>query len=283
MLREIITDDTPQVLAKAIESNIIDQYPFIFSSLPRFEICATEKLVWYSSGIVYPYLNHILLARLNPETIDSEIDEIIDEFKRRSVPVTWSVGPSSRPSELGTYLTGHGLTYMKDETGMAMDLSEEILDQPDPDDLKIKRVLNEGMLQEWFHPVSVSFGYPKNITSLLLNLYSRVDVGEESPWRLFIGYMNGKPVGASRLFFGAGVAGIYHVATVPQVRGRGIGTAMTLAALRDAWSMNYRIAVLRAAERALGVYRRLGFKGCCPFHFYLWPGYEGVSQEKQQS
>ncbi|NIN63867.1 MAG: GNAT family N-acetyltransferase, partial [Anaerolineae bacterium] len=86
------------------------------------------------------------------------------------------------------------------------------------------------------------------------------------------GSLDGETVGASRLFMGAGVAGVYAVGTLPKKRRQGIGTAMTLAALGEARRLGYRIGVLRAAEMALGIYRRLGFTDFCRFGVYEWQG-----------
>jgi ribosomal protein S18 acetylase RimI-like enzyme len=62
------------------------------------------------------------------------------------------------------------------------------------------------------------------------------------------------------LFDGAGVAGIYNVCTVPEARGRGIGRAVTAAALEDAVARGLRLAVLGSSELGYPVYRRLGFR-----------------------
>ena len=68
------------------------------------------------------------------------------------------------------------------------------------------------------------------------------------PLRDWIALLDGVPVAAAALFVGAGVAGIYNVATVPEARGRGIGRAVTAAALAEAVARGQRTAVLGSSE-----------------------------------
>lgn len=54
-------------------------------------------------------------------------------------------------------------------------------------------------------------------------------------------------------------AGVFFVDTDRDWRGRGIGTAMTAASLRDAARLGARTAILDSSRLGLSVYRRLGF------------------------
>jgi GNAT superfamily N-acetyltransferase len=85
---------------------------------------------------------------------------------------------------------------------------------------------------------------------------------------VFIGYLSGEPVATSLLATtpGVGLAGIYSVATRPPFRGRGLGTALTAAALSAARAQGYEIAVLEPSPMGAPVYRRMGFE---PFGTYL--------------
>ena len=90
-------------------------------------------------------------------------------------------------------------------------------------------------------------------------------------WRLYVGYLNGRPVATNILFNGAGVASVYGVGTLPEARGKGIGAAITLKPLLDARAQGYRYGVLFATEMGVPVYRRLGFREVgCTIGRYLW-------------
>jgi predicted GNAT family acetyltransferase len=58
-------------------------------------------------------------------------------------------------------------------------------------------------------------------------------------------------------YLSAGLNGIYGVATIPQARGRGFATAMTLAALAVDPD---RMAMLQPSNAARSMYRKLGFR-----------------------
>ena len=64
------------------------------------------------------------------------------------------------------------------------------------------------------------------------------------------------------------MAGIYDVATLPKARGRGIGSALTLAPLLDARQAGYRVGVLQSSEMGYGVYQKMGFQHLCQIENY---------------
>jgi ribosomal protein S18 acetylase RimI-like enzyme len=91
----------------------------------------------------------------------------------------------------------------------------------------------------------------------------------ERVWH-FAAVLGGRPAGALSLFFGAGVAGIYDVGVLPDFRGRGIGTAMAVAACRFACERGYRAAVLTSMPAGQSVYRRIGFEEICKMSLYYY-------------
>ena len=89
----------------------------------------------------------------------------------------------------------------------------------------------------------------------------------------FLAYYDGNPVASSLVFYEEGVAGIYNVTTLEEARGKGIGTAITLAPLHEAKKLGYEIAILHSSEMALNMYKQMGFKEYCTIEWFIWqPG-----------
>jgi GNAT superfamily N-acetyltransferase len=271
-ISEILKSFSPRAVEQAIEANIVEQVRLLSSASPHVQIHDEPDVVWITTQVPHPFLNRVYQARFEPDHADGRIAELLAHFVSRGLPLSWHVGPSSQPHDLGRRLIAHGLSHAGYEIGMAADLRTLDESLPTPSDLVIKRVDSMPKLQQWMRVVTASFEYPEKVARVLLDVFGGPGFGEHVRWRLYVGSLDGEPVGASRLFMGAGVAGVYAVGTVPKKRRKGIGTAMTLAALGEARRLRYRIGVLRGAEMALGIYRRLGFTDFCRFGVYEWQG-----------
>jgi ribosomal protein S18 acetylase RimI-like enzyme len=256
-------------LTAAIESSILDHARAVAVRSPHTELHDEPDLLWISSGIAHPYLNRVYRAMFRGEDVDERVAEALAYFELRNLPVSWHVGPSSGPSDLGSRLERAGLTRLEDEVGMALEMAALPEDVRMPPGLTIERVTDAQKLYSWTEIVAVSFGRPLRVESVLSRVHEATGFGGEAPWRLYLGLLDGHPVGTSRVFFSGKVAGVYHVATRPEARRKGIGTAMTAHALREARELGYEIAVLRAAQAGLGIYHRLGFRECCTFSRYV--------------
>ena len=85
--------------------------------------------------------------------------------------------------------------------------------------------------------------------------------------RLFIGYIDDKPVSTACVFF-TDVAGIFDVSTHPKMQKKGYGSAMFYTALKCALDSGFKKVVLQASEDGIGIYKRFGFEEVCQFHVW---------------
>ena len=270
---EAVTTLSPSALAAAVEANISAQLPQMYAHMPGVEVIDLPDLLGMSSRIPDPLLNSVYWAALppEPEQIKARIDEVLNHFQTRGrLPVTWVVSPATRPRDLGRHLEAHGFTCAyRGVPGMAVDLEKVEQAGPAPAGLVIEPVGDLQRLGQWLDVVKIGFDLRAATASAFHDLFASQGFGPHLPWRLFTGLVDGRPVAACRLFCAAGVAGIYHVATVPEARGQGFGTAMVLAAVHAGREQGYRVGVLTASGEGYSVYRRLGFEDCCQADIYL--------------
>jgi GNAT superfamily N-acetyltransferase len=120
--------------------------------------------------------------------------------------------------------------------------------------------------RDWL--VVVIAGYP---VPELTDPGARVFVDERvfgGPYRLWVGYIDGRPVTCSAAFMDGTVNGVFAVATVPEFRGHGYGAVMTdIAATADPTLP----ALLTASDLGFSVYARIGFRAIG--RFTLWLGH----------
>jgi GNAT superfamily N-acetyltransferase len=229
-----------------------------------------ERVRWVIGDIPIDYHNCVVRANLSPEETDGVILESLERFRAHGAPGSWHVGPSMRPTDIGERLLAHGFSYGGDDIGMAVELSALPEEVPVPEDLEIERVRDDETLAAWRDTLAQGFGEGPVEAEWVDEMYRRIGLSDDAPWRHYLGRLGGAPVATSTLFVGAGVAGIYFVSTVEQARRRGIGAALTLAPLREAREMGYRLGVLGASEMGYPVYRRLGFREYCRIGLYEW-------------
>jgi len=275
---EIPSDSSAAVAIAAIENSPIEYWRTCCRYLPDAEFHDEPDLTWFVTGIASaPWFNQVLRTRLAPGGHGRKVDEMLALFRRRGLPMLWSVGPSDRPTDLGSLLESRGLAAYGVLLGMAIELGAPLEGAAPTPELTIERVSDAAGLEAWVRAYVGGFEMAEAPGRALADRYGRIGVGDDSPFRHYVGSLDGRPVASSTLFLGERAAAVWHVATVPNARGRSIGTAMTLAPLAEARSLGYPLGVLFAAPMGVGVYRRLGFREYREMTQYLWSPADGNS------
>jgi GNAT superfamily N-acetyltransferase len=258
-------------LGEAIEAN---RFAFWadYGRSSRVEVHDEPDMMWFVTGIPSPGGNGVCRTRFERADVDARIEAVLDHFRARNVPLTWHVGPTTRPRNLGKRLLAHGLQDAGCEPGMVVDLA--LLD--DSADwcpgLDIQRVCEPEELDKWMDVFATGFKLPRSVADAMYELELDLGLAQHPPRQLYLGSLHGRPVATSLLFLGAGVAGIYGVTTLPHARRKGIGAAMTRVPLLKARATGYPVGVLHASAMGASVYRRLGFRECCQLRYYAWTG-----------
>jgi GNAT superfamily N-acetyltransferase len=227
-------------------------------------------MLWFFSGLPFHLANGIVNARFPEDHLEEILDERLQQLAAQQVPMAWLVGPSTRPVDLGSRLQAHGWMPGDEAFGMAIEL--QTLDESfsQPPSLTIEQIHDAETLRTWLRVMTFGSEIPEEGLALLLELVSKHGFTGDPSVHFYIGRLEDKPVATSLLYLGGGVAGIYNVATLPEFRHQGIGSALTVAPLLQARTWGYRIGTLQSSPMGLHLYRRLGFHEYCTFQAFFW-------------
>ena len=259
--------DGPRLLA-AIEDNTIRSIKS-WTKWSRLHLHQDPEVLWTSSEIPFFIFNMVLNVSPTAELL-AVIDTQLSEASERKVPIAWWVGPSNPIPDLAKRLEDKGLVRVAELTGMAVHLHALDEKASVPEGFILSKVDDGDALATWCQIMTEVSDFPDFASSAWLEMFQEIGVIDDPLWQLYLGRIKGTPVATSGLFLGGGVAGIHAVTTVPEFRGRGIGSAMTLAPLIDARRDSYEIGVLFSSEMAVGIYRSLGFQEYGKGYIYLW-------------
>ena len=236
----------------------------------RASSCTTTRTyLWTLSDLPFPLFNSVVRARLSDAEADAGIDARIRDCGDRQVPMLWWTGPASTPADLGERLERRGFV-IEPAFGMAAALESMAIlprrSRPSPS----KRSTTRRRSRLGAACCAAPSARRRPSARRLPTWSSAMGLDAASPFRHFLGRVEGEPAATCSVFFGAGVAGIYDVATLPERRRRGLGAAVTRAAAAEAVARGYRMAILHSSTTGAAMYRALGFDDVCLIGQHVW-------------
>ncbi len=265
-----LADSSPATdVRDAIERGPLEYWRAWCTYCPGAVFEENERFTRFRTGAPFAPCNQVVLTNLPSEGIEAQIAEILAPFRERSLPMLWSVSPSVRPGTLGDVLLTRGFAAEAPLIGMAIELNG-LPDAPPVPALSVERVTGERMLDVWGKTYHDGFGLPDGFADTFVATFKRAGFAASTPFRHYVGLLDGMPVACSTMFLDARAVGLWHIATLPPARGRGIGGEMTLTPLRDARALGYRLGTLYAAPMGTSIYRRLRFREYHTLIQYQW-------------
>jgi ribosomal protein S18 acetylase RimI-like enzyme len=225
---------------------------------------------WYHTPRPDPYCTQVLETHLPVGDADELIDATLERLRALNVPFNWWVMPSATPADLAARLHQRGLVADAAWPGMALRVGE-LVEPPVVPGLEIRRVTSDDELAVYTGIFAPLLSPSPAFTDFFLRASRGIGFRPGVPEEHFVGYLDGQPVATVSLLTAGGAAGIYNVATIEAERGRGIGAAMTAAAIRHGAARGFTVATLQASTMGRPVYERLGFRFVCDLVPYRSP------------
>ena len=235
----------------SIEQNLDDFY-IKCSRHSNFESIDTDKLKWVRAKKA-DWPSCIFYANFNASDLNLQIEQVKGLIQADKAPDGWTVGPLTKPKNLGKSLLYHNFSDVFHQAGMALSLSKLKVSTNTNANLNVKKVENEEELRNWSEIVSAVFHIKVDYELLdCLRVQSEV--------AFYLGTYNEKYVSALLLYLIPGVAGLHAVSTLSDYRNKGFALAMSNKALLDARNLGYKYGVLQASSMGQFVYKKLGFE-----------------------
>lgn len=195
------------------------------------------------------------------------IEDIKISFQQACLPFWCWVFPCGRSEATGEILQSAGFSFIESIPCMLADLSRPEVEENDRS-LQIVQVQNEETLCVWEKVSFAGFDFPPETQHQYHRFVGTFNLKTDSPQKFFLAYFNGQPVATSLLFLHETAAGIYFISTLAEFRRKGIGLAVTRAAMTAARLAGAQYATLQSSPDGLHVYRQAGFQEYCRVDVY---------------
>lgn len=189
----------------------------------------------------------IVVEPTSPERLQSELEWV----RRHDVPYRVWI-PTELDAALGAVPLRLGLEGEPPYPGMAL---HPVPESPQPPASVSVTQVEPAKLGE-FVAVAIERGLPPALASRIYTSSFAADPDV----RLFAGSLEGRPVGTSIAIRSGDVSGVYDVGTHSTARRRGVGTALTWAAIEAGVAWGCDTVVLQSTAMARSMYRAMGFR-----------------------
>lgn len=234
----------------AADANMRATWRAIAGVGPAPSVVEREGAVLVASGLPVSLFNPAFVTA-PPADADALVGEIVERYRVARVPFLVYFR-DAYGGAMADALTAAG--FVEHYRPPLMVLDPIVPAPPPPAGLEIV-VVDGTNLDDCRAVLAEGFGMPLDLARAAL---PPAVLGIE-PLTSFLALVDGAPAGTAATFVTGDVAGIYNVATVPGHRGKGVGAAVTWAAVSAGASAGGTRSILQASGAGAPVYERMGF------------------------
>jgi ribosomal protein S18 acetylase RimI-like enzyme len=251
-----------EILAREVAGSLFDLFRAIALHVPGAALEEHDGYAVHAAPPTNPMFRGVWGLSARGAALEQALDDALAWHDERASPFAfvWA-GPGDDVQAIAKLMDARGIGAFElgapGQVARLDDLDWPALERA-PSGVTFRVVTDEEGLAAFRVGLIEGFGLPEFAADAWLDATRASGLGD-APWTLVLGELDGRPVATNVVFCATRVATVLGIATVPELRGRGIGSAVTLAGLRLARDRGYGHAVLFATDDGAPVYRRLGF------------------------
>lgn len=234
----------------AADRNFVASFEKLVANRPGAELRRFGAAIAFDSRIPIRIFNG--LAVLEAAT-PSDVRDALTWLDGRGVPSAAWVRQELLHSVLPTLLDARLEQLDWPEPVMGIEPPDDV--PAPPDGVSVREVVDEAMLEDHIRS-NAGGGFPEEPVRMLYT----PDFLADPDIRMFNAYDDDGPVGHSIAIRSDDVSGVYGVGVPERMRRRGIGSAVTWAAVQAGRDWGCHLVVLQSSTMGYEVYRRMGFE-----------------------
>lgn len=241
-------------LLLAADTNMIAVWRLIADADPAGAVVEDGGLLLMSTGVPVGPFNAAFLTE-EPKDPDGAVRRIAGHFAGIDWPFNVYFRDQRAPG-LSEACSAHGLVEPGPLPLMALTDIPAVGEGEDlsSDDVRTRRITRLD-LAAYQSVACRGFDMPQSIAELVANEALLAVPG----FVAVVAAIGDEPVGTGAVCITGDTAGIYNIAVLPEARGRGIGAAVTWAAIREGANAGASRAILQSSKAGKPVYERMGF------------------------
>ena len=225
---------------------------------PAGDIAEVGGVVMIASGSTFPVgMNGVM--RLDDRVPGADVVARADRwFGERGRGYSVAVRDTEADADLAAAADDAGLLTVVDVPEMVC--RERLPDVPPPEGIELRWVDDDEGVAAFVEVVATSYetlGLPAEAVRDSITDPARVRTPNVFT---VLALLDGRPVGAAQTLLSHGIAGIYWVAALEDVRGRGVGEAVARAVTNRAFDEGARANSLQASPMGEAIYARMGYE-----------------------
>ena len=216
-----------------------------------------QALRVYTPGSPETLLNMVIRVTNDApgRPIEDVVEDLIAPYRAHHLPFQWWLTRGMEPEGLRERLATLGMETWGGATMMCLPLDGwEPRYPPAPASVTLRKALHGEDMQAVVNIICNVFYIPQPPMLRWTTLNPAFD--------LWIAFLGARPVAAMATLLDGETFGVYHLATLPGARRRGIAGNLLALALRDAQAQGGRWATLTATPEARALYEALGYRSC---------------------
>lgn len=247
--------------------NLVESSRRLFELDPGAEIEAGGGWLLAAGSASHPVISNAAF-RIDDELDPAESIERARAFfavRDRGFAI-WARAGTPQDRDLIEAAQAAGLEQVWEMPEMVLD--ERVKEAPLPDRVELQRVGSAADAADYWRVAASAYagnGFPPEVFAYYKS-HAGLVAGNAVA---YIARLDGRPVAIAMTLVSHGVAGIYWVGTLEEARGRGLGHAVTAAAVNAGFDLGAETASLQASSLGKPVYERMGFETIFNYHLLL--------------